>query len=129
VKQTTDKSHPGEVQEFPRPPLKGSDLIRPIRNLQALAAEAKEQDAGHIVAYSAHVFAGQLYLYSVLVPERATLCISRWGERQPWRVVSLKARGWLPVQSETMETVNAWHSAARAERRCGWNGSVKVIRL
>lgn len=114
---------------FPRPRLRGSDLVRPLRNQEALAAEADEQNAGHIVAYGAHVSAREFYVYSVLTPERATLCVARWDKRHPWRIAYLRGGNWLPVRTETVAAVNEWYQQARATRSCGWRGSRRVVRL
>lgn len=129
MKRTQRKLDSNQAKRFPRPPLKGSDVVRPLRTPEALADEAKAQNAGHIIAYAPHVRDGQFYFYSVDSTERATLCISRWAKKEPWRIHQLKGRDWLPVQPETARAVDTWYSESRFARPIRWNGSSKVIRM
>jgi len=98
--------------KFPRPALRGSKDIVPIRTLAELDAEGRVMQ--HCCAVYARDVRNRLAcIYRVLGPERATLEIDLSGS-QP-RVAQLRGFRNAPVAHETWKAVFAWHRSALAE--------------
>ncbi|NDY55841.1 hypothetical protein G3N56_03680 [Desulfovibrio sulfodismutans] len=66
----------GKNEDFPPPPIPGTNAIIPIRTAMELLLEGREMR--HCVfCHLPEVQAGEAYVYKVLSPERATLMIAR----------------------------------------------------
>lgn len=69
---------------------------------------AEGRDPKNCVAtYTAGVVAGSCYIYKVLYPSRATLCIRRQSDGN-WGVSELEASCNRKVDTATREFVNQW---------------------
>lgn len=109
----TDKTFSTDDREkFPRPALRGSKDIVPIRTLAEFDAE------GRVMQYCSVVYARDVRnrlacIYRVLSPERATLEIDLSGSHP--RVAQLRGFQNGPVAHETWQAVFAWHRSALVE--------------
>lgn len=91
---------------FPGPPVVGSATIVPLRSAEALVQEGRDQH-NCVASYAASVVAGEVYLYRVLKPERATLSLVHWPGGG-WQIGELLRAGNQPVSAATTRTVRAW---------------------
>ena len=87
---------------FPPPPVPGSKDIVPLTDARALYEEGKEQH-NCVASYADRVVRGEVYIYRVLHPERATLSIRRSGRR--WVLDHLKVACNRKPQYDTYEAV------------------------
>ena len=95
-------------EPFPAPPLAGvPGQISALRDYWTVAAEADEQD-NCAISLVPEVLAGNCYIYSVTVSERATLLLRRIGESRLWVVEDLRAESNGPVSDRTAAYVQAW---------------------
>jgi hypothetical protein len=95
---------------FPGPPLPGTDEIVPITSAYDLGTEGRMMD--HCVGtYIPIVERGQVYVYQVLAPERATLSL-RLG-RDGWALEQIKGPSNADVAGETATQVRAWLATQR----------------
>jgi hypothetical protein len=93
--------------ELPLPPLPGiKGRIVPLHTQAELVAEGREQK-NCVATYSAGVVARSCYIYKVLYPSRATLCIRRFSDGN-WGVSELEASCNRKVDPATLEFVNQW---------------------
>lgn len=91
---------------FPNPPIPGSEVIRPIRTPTELYREGHVQR--HCVGtYAERVAKGDLYIYQVLAPERATVAIAR-GPDGNWRISELRLSCNRAPSPATRAAVEAW---------------------
>jgi hypothetical protein len=90
---------------FPAPPLPGNGNIEPLTSVDALIDEGIEQKncAGD---YGRRVIFGALYLYRVMLPDRATLSIQAVSGR--WRIDQLRSKCNGPVKDRTRQIVERW---------------------
>ena len=92
---------------LPHPPLPGiKDRIIPLRSNAELIAEGREQK-NCVATYAAFVVSGDSYVYRVLYPSRATLCIRRMPSGN-WWVTELEASCNREVPQATREFVKQW---------------------
>lgn len=93
-------------EPLPPPPLPGKeDEIEPLETCQALAIEGRLQQ--HCVGSYAHsVRRGQMYIYRMLKPERATLAITS-GHRG-WSLWDLRGHRNAEVQPESLKAALDW---------------------
>lgn len=110
---------------IPPPPVAGTDVIVPLVSGAELLAEGREMH--HCAAsYIRPVAAGQVYVYRVLAPERATLSLRR--DRDGWELEQIQGPANAPVEHETVQQVEAWLAGVRQvtsqPRRIGgmWRG-------
>ncbi len=95
---------------IPAPPVAGTDAIVPIASAAELLTEGREMH--HCVAsYIRRVAAGQVYVYRVLAPERATLSLR--SDRDGWELEQIKGPANAPVERETVQQVQAWLASMR----------------
>lgn len=95
---------------IPPPPVPGTDEIMPLASAAEILAEGREMH--HCVAsYIRPVAAGQVYVYRVLAPERATLSL-RSG-RDGWQLEQIKGLANAPVEHETVLQVRGWLESMR----------------
>ncbi|MBA4388290.1 MAG: hypothetical protein C0404_09940 [Verrucomicrobia bacterium] len=95
------------AQQFPQPPIQGTDSIRPIANYGELVAEGNAQ-RNCVASYADRVLEGWTYIYSVRnMDERATLSIIRGGDGI-WRCDELKRGGNRRVRRSTVNLVRQW---------------------
>jgi hypothetical protein len=92
---------------LPLPPLPGiKDRIIPLRSQVDLVAEGREQK-NCVASYTGSVVAGGCFIYRVLHPSRATLCIRRHTDGN-WGVSELEASCNRPVDQATRDFVHQW---------------------
>ena len=91
---------------FPRPPLPGTLNIIPLRAPTDLVQEGQEQ-TNCVATYIPSVVAGEIYIYRVLQPERATLSISL-GPDGAWEIDQLLLSGNRSVNAATRARVESW---------------------
>lgn len=95
---------------IPPPPVAGTDEIVPLASAAEILVEGREMH--HCVAsYIRRVAAGQVYVYRVLAPERATLSLR--SDRDGWELDQLQGPGNAAVQHETVQQVQAWLARVR----------------
>lgn len=91
---------------FPPPPLPGTEHIVPITTRPELRMEGRQQH--HCVGTYAHmILSGRYYVYKILQPERATVCIAR-DAGGAWRVNQLKGICNRQVSGDTCLAVRQW---------------------
>jgi hypothetical protein len=96
-----------EGWSFPRPPVTGApNCIVPILSPVELAKEGEAQ-ANCVASYGRRVLDGNVFIYRVLYPERATLSLVRSEDGQ-WRLGELRAARNMPVQPATEHVVEYW---------------------
>lgn len=92
---------------LPPPPVPGVDgRIQPLESQAELVAEGRAQK-NCVATYAAAVASRSCYIYRVLHPERATLCIRRQADGN-WRISELEASCNRPVCEDTRHFVNQW---------------------
>ena len=92
---------------LPLPPLPGiMGKIVPLRTQAELVAEGREQK-NCVASYTAGVAAGKCYIYRVLHPSRATLCIRRQSDGN-WGISELEASCNRTAGKVTRDFVNEW---------------------
>ena len=96
---------PDEV-EFPPPPLPGIETLVPIQSVPELRQEGQRQH-NCVGSYWRRVAHGEIYVYRVLAPERATLSI-KCNASGNWCRDELKASHNRRVQSDTRRHVDWW---------------------
>lgn len=100
---------PEEVKNcvFPRPPLPGAtNCIVPLRSPADLIEEGRMQ-SNCVASYAKQVEDGDIFIYRVLFPERATLSIVR-HDHGTWELGELKAAGNARVSAATERMVENW---------------------
>ncbi|MEI7837324.1 MAG: PcfJ domain-containing protein [Planctomycetota bacterium] len=90
---------------FPSPPLRAKGDIEPVATPAMLFEEGRIQ-RNCVASYVERVAAGECYIYRVLQPERATLCVSR--QQDQWQIAEIKARCNAPVSQGTKQAVQEW---------------------
>ena len=75
-------------EEFPAPPLPGTDSILPIQTTDELRKEADEQE-NCVASYARAIHAENVFIYRVLSPVRATLGIHKKRNTSKWFVFEL----------------------------------------
>ncbi len=91
--------------QFPPPPIPGTERILALDSPDLLIDEGRKQR--HCVAIKAEeVASGQMYVYRILGPERATLSIIRTGAG--WEFGELCGPGNRPVAERTKQFVRNW---------------------
>ena len=91
--------------KFPPPPIPGTETILALDSPGLLIYEGCKQR--HCVAIKAEeVASGQMYVYRILAPERATLSIIRTGTG--WALGELRGPANRPVTEQTKQFVNNW---------------------
>jgi hypothetical protein len=92
---------------FPRPPLPGAaNCIIPLRSPADLLDEGDAQD-NCVATYAKRVEDGEVFIYRILFPERATLSVVR-GENGTWERGELKAARNASVSPATRRAVEEW---------------------
>ncbi len=92
---------------FPPPPVPGiPGRIEPVTSASDLVDEG-EMQGNCVASYAGRVREGNLYIYRVLKPERATLSITRSGPFAEWEIGELECRFNTDVSEETEELVQA----------------------
>ena len=102
----------GGKDPFPLPPIPGNEDIVALVSDSALLREAKEMH-NCLSTYRSRVRREPLYLYQVMKPERATLCI-RHARSGFWHVNELKLHHNLPASPATESFVRRWLAEAQA---------------
>jgi len=102
-----DRKKPAKrLEDFPPPPLPGTEDIVPLTSAAALREEGGEQQ-NCVGSYARRVRSGRIYVYKVLRPERATLAIAR-GARGSWKLADLKAARNHSVTAATKAAIEHW---------------------
>lgn len=91
---------------LPDPPIEGTDTIVPITSKAALKLEGKEMK-NCVASYVNKVTRGEMYIYKVLSPERATMSIVRNPDGS-WRCNELALKCNKMVCIDTQAEVNTW---------------------
>ena len=100
--------------EFPPPPLPGTELVVPITTSDALVAEGRTLH--HCIgSFAARVTCGQVYVYQLLAPERATVAIVRRAER--WELLEMRGDKNVIPAEPAQRAVQAWLEGAQGEER------------
>lgn len=99
--------------EFPPPPLEGTETIVPIRTVADLA---REGDVMHhcCLSYADRIAQGRCYLYRVLAPERGTLEIS--CADRAFALAQFKREANRTPTPEAFAAVQRWFAEAVARR-------------
>ncbi len=102
-------NQPGEERPLPPPPFPGTEAVVPLTTTFDLVGEGLRMRhcAGSMAGA---VAAGEVFLYRVLAPERATLAIEQ-GDAG-WRVRDLRGRWNQDVAASTWDAIEAWLRAA-----------------
>jgi hypothetical protein len=98
--------------DLPKPPIPDTGAIRALRQYQDVADEAREQ-SNCVWELLPKLASGQLFLYRVLEPERATLSIERKNGK--WCVNEIQGPKNEPVREETIAHVTQWLSGSEEE--------------
>lgn len=97
---------------LPLPPLPGiRGRIAPLRSQSDLLAEGREQK-NCVASYTSEVAAGKCYIYRVLYPSRATLCIRRMHDGN-WGISELEASCNRKAPAATRAFVEEWLAPCR----------------
>jgi len=100
--------------EFPPPPLPGTELVVPITTSDALVAEGRTLH--HCIgSFAARVTCGQVYVYQLLAPERATVAIVRRAVR--WELLDMRGDKNVIPAEPAQRAVQAWLEGAQGEER------------
>ena len=91
---------------FSRPPVPGTPDIEPIMTGEGLVAEGLTQH-NCVASYARRILSREIYIYRVLRPERATLCIARQPDGN-WIEQELATSYNQPASSKTAEAVHDW---------------------
>jgi hypothetical protein len=92
---------------LPLPPLPGiKGRIIPLHTQTELVAEGRKQK-NCVASYTARMVAGDCYIYRVLHPSRATLCIRRQSDGN-WGISELEASCNRKVDPATRDFVKEW---------------------
>ncbi|OGV67092.1 MAG: hypothetical protein A2498_01770 [Lentisphaerae bacterium RIFOXYC12_FULL_60_16] len=91
---------------FPPPPIPGTPDIIPLCRPVDLTTEGIEQK-NCVGCFISMVQAGNVYIYRVLAPERATLSISRCPDGS-WRRNQLRGTRNKPIHKATITAVESW---------------------
>jgi hypothetical protein len=95
-----------EARPYPQPPVPGNSTIEPITSVVELKREGKAQ--GNCVGgYGLSVKEGQVYIYRVLKPERATLAITSCANGS-WRRHELRIQANGEPTKATCKHVDRW---------------------
>jgi hypothetical protein len=98
-------------EDFPTPPIPGTDTTIPIRTAMELHMEGREMH--HCVfCHLPEIQAGEAYVYKVLSPERATLMIAR-SRHGGYRIEELRLACNAEPSQETVKVVERWMSTQR----------------
>lgn len=93
---------------FPAPPVPGiPGQIEPISSPSDLVDEG-EMQGNCVASYVDRVRGGNVYIYRVLRPERATLSLARRNPHNDWEIDELESRFNTDVSAETEEFIQAW---------------------
>ena len=93
--------------EFPPPPIPGDDQIIPLCSKTELQQESREQQ-NCVGSYYKRILRNRnLYIYRVLRPQRATLCLMRNPDGS-WRRGELKGPKNTPVHHFTHMAIDDW---------------------
>ncbi len=117
--ETLNRSESEELASMviPPPPVAGTDAIVPLVSAAEILAEGREMH--HCVAsYIRRVAAGQVYVYRVLAPERATLSLR--SDRDNWELEQIHGPANAPVEHETLLRVQAWLASMRQVTSDPW---------
>lgn len=90
---------------FPEPPYPDSKEIRAIRSLHELIGEGRIQ-RNCVASYASAVLSGELFIYKVLSPHRATLEVQK--REEGWEIAQLKLSCNRPPGEEVEKVVNEW---------------------
>jgi hypothetical protein len=108
VQARRKRKSPTLPSAFPPPPVPGTPDIVPLTTSGQLKAEGSEQH-NCVGTYARKVRAGDVYIYKVLNPERATLAI-RLGSDGFWRRSEIECARNRPVSNSTKAAVDQWLS-------------------
>ncbi len=100
-----------QPRPFPEPPLPGIDGIVPLISPLELRLEGQAQH-NCVETYKTRVKKGEIYIYKVMWPERATLSIVK-GADGCWTRGELKKAGNGQVRSATRRFVDNWLEKTR----------------
>jgi hypothetical protein len=93
---------------FPPPPVGGiPGKIEPLRDYREVGAEADLQK-NCVRAFLGDIIAGNFYVYSVTVKERATLALRRLGDSDTWVTADLRGYDNEEPSVETVRFVTSW---------------------
>ena len=111
---------PDRTRPFALPPLPETDAIIGLRSPLELRAEAKQQRNCLAAGYWADdCYDGDLYIYRITAPERASVAIRR-DIRGDWRIVEFKTRFNDDPSRATVRAVHGWLRAGNEALARGW---------
>jgi hypothetical protein len=91
--------------KFPQPPFPGTEEVIPLSRPEQLLEEGQLMH-NCVAGYAQAVANGGEYIYRVVAPERATLCLRY--DRGHWRLTQIKGVCNRPVSQATLDAVTAW---------------------
>jgi len=105
--------------QFPKPPIPGTGVVRPLRSIQSLIAESNRQ-RNCVADCGWEVLSSRSYFYAVHAQgQRATLKVSQ--KRGAWVVGQLLAKANGPVSWHAEALVNEWiRSPLGSQCEFGW---------
>lgn len=94
---------------LPPPPLPGQPGIEPITDSRGLIDEGRDQtNCAGTLDVQRQVIEGGIFLYRVLHPERATLCLRQdWPENR-WVIAQIRSTGNKPASPDLRGFVERW---------------------
>jgi hypothetical protein len=119
IAQLSDYRHRAR-KPLPRPPIPGNVFIHPLATAADLVLEGRAQH-NCVASYTAMVRRGEVAVYRVLQPERATLSLRRYG--RSWAIDELKGPCNAPVTPQTQQWVQRWIDLAVRGEAAGGEGS------
>lgn len=118
VDSTPTNWPPSTARAFPSPPLADTEDIRAITTFEGLSDEGRAQ-RNCVASYADSVVAGDVYIYKVLRPERATLELR--NVRGTWVLGQLKSAANREPRARVKQAVAHW--LATAGRSAGGRGA------
>ncbi len=101
---TRDNGWDGVIR-FPPPPVEGTEDIIPLTIAEQLAEEGRQQK-NCVSSYARSVRDGDIYIYRMLSPQRATLSLRH--RRGGWILSEIKGKCNRTVTRETIKAVEDW---------------------
>lgn len=103
-----------EPAAFPAPPLASRPgEIEPVRDLFALVQEVEDEGDGALSVLLSEILRGEVFVYAVHHPDRATVTLRRKTAFDDWALHKLRAPQNATPASRTIEYVQAWFLAEK----------------
>jgi len=97
-------------KEFPEPPFEGTENIIPLRNRTMVTEEGREMK-NCVADYSGRVQGGEVFLYRVLHPGRATAMVRKNMRGRSWYLAEISGPKNDPVGDDIVHAILMWLTA------------------